>query len=73
MCADRTSFPEVVGGDAWLVDPFDTDATCRALAIVLTGGPEVEARAQRGRARARAFTWERAATGTLEVYRRVAG
>jgi glycosyltransferase involved in cell wall biosynthesis len=71
VCADRTSFPEVVGDAAWLVDPDDGAAVTRALATVLAGGADVEARRARGLVRARAFTWERAAAATLAVYRRV--
>ena len=73
VCADRTSFPEVVGDAALLVDPDDEPAVARALAAVLAGGAEVEARRARGLVRARAFTWERAAAATLAVYRAVAG
>ncbi len=72
VCADRTSFPEVVGDAAWLVDPSDEAATTRALATVIAGGPAVEERVARGLARARLFTWERAAAATLAVYERVA-
>ncbi len=73
VCADRTSFPEVVGDAAALVDPDDEAAVTRALAAVLAGGPDVAARRARGRAHARAFTWERSALATLAVYRRVVG
>jgi glycosyltransferase involved in cell wall biosynthesis len=73
VCADRTTFPEVVGDDAWLVDPDDERATAAALATVIAGGPHVAARRARGLVRAREFTWERAAAATLAVYRRVAG
>lgn len=73
VCADRTAFPEVVGDDAWRVDPLDEEAVRAALAIVIAGGAEVRARAARGIVRARGFTWERAAAATLAVYRRVAG
>ena len=44
VCADRTSFPEVVGDAAWLVDPDDGAAVTRALAT---------------RARGRTRTWRR--------------
>lgn len=73
VCAARTSFPEVVGDTALLVDPDDGDAVAGALAALLAGGAEVEARRQRGMARAARFTWERAAAATLAVYRAVAG
>lgn len=71
VCANRTTFPEVVGDDAWLVDPDDERATAAALATVMAGGAEVAARRARGLVRARQFTWERAAAATLAVYRRV--
>ncbi len=73
VCADRTSFPEVVGDTALLVDPDDEGAVMAALAVSLRGGPAVEARRRRGLDRARAFTWERTAAATREVYRRVVG
>jgi alpha-1,3-rhamnosyl/mannosyltransferase len=71
VCADRTSFPEVVGDAALLVDPDDEPAVVAALAALLAGDVEVEARRVRGLERARHFTWERAAAETLAVYRRV--
>lgn len=73
VCANRTSFPEVVGDAALLVDPDDHDAVVDALATLIAGGDEVEARRRRGLARAAAFTWERAAERTLAVYHSVAG
>jgi glycosyltransferase involved in cell wall biosynthesis len=73
VCADRTSFPEVVGDAALLVDPDDERAVAAALAATLVGGPEVDARRTRGLTRAREFTWERSAAATREVYRRVVG
>lgn len=73
LCANRTSFPEVVGDTALLVDPDDDRAVVRALATLLAGGVEIDARRVRGLHRARDFTWERTAAATLEVYRRLAG
>jgi glycosyltransferase involved in cell wall biosynthesis len=73
VCANRTSFPEVVGDTALLVDPDDDREIVRALAALLGGGEEIEARRARGLLRARQFTWERAGAATLDVYRRLAG
>jgi glycosyltransferase involved in cell wall biosynthesis len=73
VCANRTSFPEVVGDAALLVDPDDESAVTAALAEVLAGGAGVGARRTSGLARARTFTWERTAAATREVYRRVIG
>lgn len=72
VCANRTSFPEVVGDAALLVDPDDEEAVIRSLAVLLAGGSAVETRRVRGLERARSFTWERAAAGTLAIYRSVA-
>lgn len=71
VCADRTSFPEVVGDAGLLVDPDDREAVVHALATVIAGGGEVDARRRRGLVRAASFTWERAAERTLAVYRSV--
>jgi alpha-1,3-rhamnosyl/mannosyltransferase len=73
VCSDRTSFPEIVGDAALLVDPDDGAAIRRALATLIAGGPDVEARRAEGLVRARRYTWESAAAATLGVYRRVAG
>src|SRR6185436_7352124 len=72
-CANRTSFPEVVGDAALLVDPDDVEATRRALVTLLAAGPEVAARRARGLDRARKFTWEHAAQATLAVYQSLVG
>jgi alpha-1,3-rhamnosyl/mannosyltransferase len=73
VCADRTSFPEVVGDAGLLVDPDDASAVAGALTTLIAGGPEVEMRRARGLTRAAQFTWERAAAATLAVYRSLAG
>lgn len=44
----------------WVVPPGDAAALARALAQVLDGGSEVEARRRRGRELASEFAWERA-------------
>lgn len=73
VCANRTSFPEVVGDTALLVDPDDEAAVGAALAASLRGGTDVDLRRTRGLARARTYTWERAAVATDAVYRHVSG
>jgi glycosyltransferase involved in cell wall biosynthesis len=62
------SAPEAAGDAAILVDPFDIEDI--AAGLELATRPEEQARLRAlGPARARHFTWERAALGTGEVYR----
>ena len=69
VTSDRSALPEVAGDAALLVNPEDTDALREAL-IKLTGGSDLRKDlAQRGAARARLFTWQKAACATWEIYR----
>jgi glycosyltransferase involved in cell wall biosynthesis len=65
------SAPEEIAGDAaLLVPPRDAYALREAMARVL-GDPELAASLRRqGPERARQFTWERTAAGTLDAYRK---
>ena len=69
VVADRASLPEVVGDAAIRVDPADTDQVAGELQALLTDTTRQADLARRGRGRAAAFTWERAAARTVEVYR----
>lgn len=68
IAADRSSIPEVAGEAALLVDPEDVDALAEAMARVADDAALRDALRGRGRARAREFTWERAARQTLDVF-----
>ena len=71
IVSDIPAFREVAGGAARLVDPLDPAAIARAIEEV-AGNPSLRADlAARGLARAREFSWDRAAERTLAVYRRV--
>jgi glycosyltransferase involved in cell wall biosynthesis len=71
VVADTSSLPEVVGDAALLVEPDDVDAIAAAL-VTLVGDEVVRRRlVDAGVARAAAYTWERAAAGLTEVYRRL--
>lgn len=73
VVTSNVSAPAEVAGDAALLaDPFDVDAL--AAALRRADGDEAlraELRA-RGEERVRAFTWDRAARQTLEIYRDMA-
>jgi glycosyltransferase involved in cell wall biosynthesis len=69
-CSNASSLPEVAGDAALLFDPHDEGAIADALGRLL-GDPALrEELRTRGLARAREFSWERAARLTLESYAR---
>lgn len=70
VAADRSSLPEVCGDAALLVEP-DADGIAEALIAVLRGEVPLSDMIERGRARARSFTWEASATKHAEIWRRV--
>jgi glycosyltransferase involved in cell wall biosynthesis len=61
---------EVVGDAGLLVDPEDVGAIASAMRLLLVDDVARAGLAARACARARRFTWERAAEQTLEVYSR---
>src|SRR5581483_4835633 len=60
--------PEAVGDAALIVPVGDADALADALATVLDDGTCAGSLAERGRARAAGFTWERTADGLVSLY-----
>ncbi len=71
VCSDVSSLPEVVGDAALLVPPLEVRAWAEALRRLL-GDADLRADLQaRGLARAREFSWARAARATVEVYQQV--
>ena len=71
--SNTTAMAEVADGAGILFDPDSTEQMMRAMRDVLLD-PELRLRLERlGAQRAAAFSWERAAERTLEVYSRVAG
>jgi glycosyltransferase involved in cell wall biosynthesis len=65
-----SSLPEVAGDAALLVDPGSVDEIADATTRVLTDPALRERLVAAGLRRPAAFTWERAAQGTLESWRR---
>lgn len=63
--------PEIAGGAAVLVDPFDVGSIVDGLERATRPDEAARLRAL-GQARARAFRWEDAAQATIEAYRRAA-
>lgn len=70
-CSATSSLPEVVDDAALLFDPLDTEGIADALSRLLDDEHLRRELSGRGRARARMFTWDRAAASTVGVYRDV--
>lgn len=72
ITSNRTSLPEVVGEGGILLDPFDVDGFRERLRELLEDHSTAERWRQRGLTQAKAFSWQRCARETVNVYRRVA-
>jgi glycosyltransferase involved in cell wall biosynthesis len=71
VAADRASLPEVVGDAGLLIDPENPEDLARALSAALTDDELHAQLSAQGLKRAGAFTWEKTARITLDVYRHV--
>lgn len=69
VVSNVSSLPEVVGDAALLVDPNNDEELAVALQRLLSDEALRDALRTKGLARARTFSWERAAEETLAVYR----
>ena len=71
ITSDRSAMPEVTGGAAALVDPFDMDAIARSLSLVWHNADRREKMRAAGIERARALSWEQFARENVALYRSV--
>lgn len=71
IAANTSSLPEIVGAAGLLIDPTDPKALANAIEEVLGNTQLQQSLSERGRRRARAFTWESTARNTLAVYEAV--
>jgi glycosyltransferase involved in cell wall biosynthesis len=71
VTSTRSALPEVAGDAAVLVDPADTESLGAALRLLARKEDLRQDLACRGIARARLFTWEKAARETWDIYREV--
>jgi glycosyltransferase involved in cell wall biosynthesis len=71
IVANRSSLPEVAAGEALLVEPHDPDAVAHAMRRVLSDRLLADDLAERGRARARSFSWQASARQLAAIYSRV--
>jgi glycosyltransferase involved in cell wall biosynthesis len=68
VTSNVSSLPEVAGDAALLVDPRSATDIAAAVETILNDPRKAEELRDRGRARARQFTWERTASITRGVY-----
>jgi glycosyltransferase involved in cell wall biosynthesis len=69
IASDRGALPEICGDAAAFVSPEDPEQIAQAIDAWLRAPEERRRRAATGKRHAAAFTWERAARQTVEVYR----
>jgi len=69
VCSNTTSLPELVGDAAVLVNPYDVEGLANAIWRVLNDRDLRADLVAKELARARHFSWEKAARQTLQVYR----
>ena len=67
VTSDGTSLPEVVGDNAVLVDPYDSDSIAEGIVRVLSNPNLRDSLSQSARQRAACFTWEQAAHQTIQL------
>lgn len=72
IASNCSSIPEVVGDAAILTEPRDVEAMRDAMRSLLEDDTRHAELRQRGLKRAQGFSWQRCATATAEVYRKLA-
>ena len=72
VTSNVSSLPEVAGGAALLVDPYDAEAIAAGICQVLTDEPLRTELIARGYARARSFSWAHSVRKIHQIYMEVA-
>ncbi len=71
VCSNVTSYPEITGGAAKLVDPYDTDGIRDAILEILRDESLCSEMKEKGLVQARKYHWENTARKTLKVFEEV--
>jgi glycosyltransferase involved in cell wall biosynthesis len=71
VTSNVSALPEVAGDAGLLVDPYDAQAICEALAELLESQARRDEMARLGLERARRFTWPQVAEQTVRVYKQI--
>jgi glycosyltransferase involved in cell wall biosynthesis len=73
ITSNTSSLPEVVGDAGIMVDPEDIVGLADAIESVLSDEKLKQEMSRKGLARAKLFSWDKAARETLKIYKDVAG
>lgn len=68
LSSDRSSLPEVVGDGGILVDPFNIHQIADKMHLLLTDKELRRECIQKGRLRAKHFSWDRVAQNLIDIY-----
>jgi glycosyltransferase involved in cell wall biosynthesis len=68
VTSNVSSLPEIAGGAAVLVDPYDPTSIADGIVRAATDEPLREELIRRGLARARDFSWARSVAETHQIY-----
>jgi len=71
VCSNTSSIPEVVGDAGEYFDPGDTDSMRSAIERVVTSDSHRKILVARGRVRLTHFSWDRCASETHDVYKKL--
>jgi glycosyltransferase involved in cell wall biosynthesis len=72
VASNTSSLPEVAGDAAILVPPMDEQALANSISEIISKPALAEQLSSRGLERAQQFSWQRTASETVAIYRRVA-
>ncbi len=73
ICSNVSSLPEITGGSAVMVDPYDINGIKSAVLKILDNDKLRDDLEKRGLEQAKKFHWKKTAKETLEVFEEVAG
>lgn len=68
IAANRSSYPEVLGDSAILVEPKDSKAIASAISKIIDKKDVAKEMSKKGKTRARQFSWEKTAELTLQAF-----
>lgn len=71
ISSNTSSIPEVVGDSGILINPYSSTELCDAMLKLLSSDKLLDFYGKKGYERSMLFSWEKTATKTLEVYKKV--